>query len=100
MKAKQWLAIVGAFGVAAGAGGCAPKPAEGAAPPNAGSASQDTTSVESYLAKGGPVDKFDKKVIAAICQLEQANKKYIDQTKRLCPEGDPNKVVNPTYPPP
>lgn len=100
MMLKQWLAVVGAMGVAAGAGGCAPRPAEGATPPDAEAVSQDTMTVEEYLAKGGPVDKFDKKTIAAICQLEEANKRNLDPKKRLCPDGDPNKVVNPTYPPP
>ena len=98
MMLKQWLAIIGAMGVAAGAGGCAPKPANGEALPDAELVSQDT-GVEKFLGKGGPVDQFNGKVVGAICQLEEKNKDRLDPTKRLCPTGDPEQVHKPTYPP-
>ncbi len=99
MMLKQWLAIIGAMGVAAGAGGCAPKPANGEAPPDAELVSQDTSGVAKYLGEGGPVDQFNGKVVGAICQLEEKNKDKLDPNKRLCPKGDPEQVVKPTYPP-
>ena len=77
MTLKQWLAVIGAMGVAAGAGGCAPKPANGEALPDAELVSQ--AGVEGYLAKdvhsyladevatlGTLVDDLDGSVHAAV----------------------------------
>ena len=93
MKVKQWLAIIGAMGVVGGASGCAAKP------PDAELVVQDTSGVAKYLGKGGPVDSFNSKVVESICQLEEKNKDKLDPNKRLCPTGDPEQVVKPTYPP-
>ena len=93
MTLKQWLAVIGAMGVAAGAGGCAAKA------PDAELFAQDTSGVAKYLGEGGPVDQFNGKVVGAICQLEEKNKDRLDPTKRLCPTGDPEQVHKPTYPP-
>jgi hypothetical protein len=98
MTLKQWVAVIGAMGMAATAGGCAPKPAGGETPPNAELISQDTSGVAKYLGKGGPVDEFNGKVVTAICQLEEQTK-GLDSSKRLCPKGDPEQVYKPTYPP-
>ncbi|HKU59861.1 MAG TPA: hypothetical protein VJQ44_01495 [Gemmatimonadales bacterium] len=99
MKLKQWLAVIGAMGVAMGAGGCAPKTADGETPPaDAGLVSQqDTSGVAKYLGKDGPVDQFNDKVIKSICQLEEKNK--VPEDERLCKNGDPETVGKPTYPP-
>ena len=94
MKLKQWLAIIGAMGVAAGAASWAAKPVEGAKPPVPELVAQDT-GVANYLAEGGPVDQFNKKVVASICELEKKTR----TTDGLCPDGRPEGVVKPTYPP-
>ena len=93
MKLKQWLGVIGAASVAAGAGGCAAKP------PDAELFSQDASGVEKYLGKDGPVDQFNGQVVAAMCQLEEKNKDKLDPNKRLCPTGEPEQVHKPTYPP-
>jgi hypothetical protein len=98
MKLRQWLAVIGAMGVAAGAASWAAKPVEGAKPPDADLVAQDT-SVANYLAEGGPVDKFNKKVVASICQLEEKNKDKLESGQRLCPTGNPEQVTKPIYPP-
>jgi hypothetical protein len=54
--------------------------------------------VEGFLSDTGDVVRFDRKLVASLCQLEDSTQ-GVDPSKRICPTGDPNDVPIPTYPP-
>jgi hypothetical protein len=54
--------------------------------------------VEGFLSDTGDMARFDRKLVASLCQLEDTTQ-GLDSIKRLCPTGDPKDVFIPTFPP-
>ena len=54
--------------------------------------------VEGFLSDTGEVVRFDRKLVASLCQLEVKTDSLV-AAKRLCPTGNPDSVPIPTYPP-
>jgi hypothetical protein len=81
MNPKRWLAIMATVGVAAAATGCK----------------------DEMLRKwiGQPAGLYDylRYLNEAVCQLEEQNPNGLDNAKRICPPGPPEKKTVPTYPP-
>lgn len=92
MKRNQWLAVVGAMGLAVGASVCAKQGAPPPGGPEVTKGGQPVHTVEGFLSDTGQTAQFDRKLVEAVCQLEDSTE-GLDSTKRLC------KVSIPTYPP-
>jgi hypothetical protein len=57
-------------------------------------------SLRAYLAKNGPMNKWQLEILDAICQVEQNTRGGgLDPTKRVCPNGPPSITPPPSYPP-
>lgn len=84
MKPRLWLLVIGVIGTAA-ATGCKDQ------------------SVRDYLAKDGPLNRWQDSLSKAVCQLEVNNTNGLNPAKRICPYGPGgprDKTPPPSYPSP
>jgi hypothetical protein len=81
MNRKRWLGVIGAVGVAAAMTGCG-----------------EDKELRKFVAPGGKLDTWHKKVEAAVCQLELKDTSGLDPNMRICTNGPGDKGPPPTYP--
>ena len=98
MKRNRVAVVVGLMGLVSLAANC--KVDKGDKGDKGDAATNADESLRAYLAKNGPMDKWEVKIQEAICQLEKnIQGGGLDPTKRVCPNGPPSITPPPSYPP-